>query len=237
MLTRSLVAALLPIACLVAVAAPTEQAETHAPGASAELNRRFVDPELDVDRWVRNFEGESREVFAARHEVIEATGAKPGDRVADVGAGTGLFTRLFAEKVGSTGWVHAVEISPGFLQHINASVAEAGIENVTAVFGRTDSIQLPPASVDLVFLCDTYHHLEEVAPTMASIRRALMPGGRLVVVDFDRIPGTSREWVLNHVRAGKEVVRSEIEAAGFAFVADAEIPQFEENYLVVFRKK
>ena len=57
-----------------------------------------------------------------------------------------------------------------------------------------------------------------------------------MIVDFERIPGTTREWLLDHVRAGKEVFRAEIEAAGFTFVEEVEISGFEENYLLIFKK-
>ena len=220
-----------------AVQAQTQNEEPEPTGASPDLNKEFVDPELDVDKWIERFEGESREVFVGRHDVLRATGVRPGDRVADVGAGTGLYTRLFAEAVGEKGWVHAIDIGPGFLQHINSTSAEAGLANVTAVLGRVDSVTLPPDAVDLVFICDTYHHFEAVEPTMASIHQALVRGGRLVVIDFDRIPEQSREWILDHVRAGKDESRREIEAAGFSFVEEIEIPGFEENYLLVFKKK
>jgi predicted methyltransferase len=228
-------ASLLVLAPFMAVAADGEKPDVT--GAPAELNRNFIDPELDVDTWVERFEGESREVFSSRHDVLQATGVRAGDRVADIGAGTGLYTRLFAEAVGKDGWVHAVDIGPGFLQHINRTVAAAGLGNVTAVLGRIDSITLPVGSVDLAFLCDTYHHLEAVEPTLASIHRALVRGGRLVVVDFERIPGQSREWLLDHMRAGKDEFRREIEAAGFSFVEEVEIPGFEENYFLRFKKK
>jgi predicted methyltransferase len=206
-------------------------------GAPAKLNERFVDPELQVDTWVERFEGESREVFAARHEVLSATEVAVGDRVVDIGAGTGLYTQLFAEAVGEKGWVYAVDISPPFLVHINRKAAEVGLANVTTVLGHVDSIQLPPASVEHAFVCDTYHHLEAVEPMLASIHRALVSGGQLVVIDFDRIPGQSREWILDHVRAGKGEFRAEIEAAGFVFVEEVEIPAFEENYFIKFKKK
>ena len=64
-----------------------------------------------------------------------------------------------------------------------------------------------------------------------------MTGGRLVVIDFDRIPGKSRQWILDHTRAGKEVFRAEIEAAGFEFVEEVKIPGFVENYFLKFEKK
>ena len=227
-------ALLLTLAPIAAAACGEEPAVT---GAPAELNRRFIDPEMDVDEWIEIFEGESREVFVARHDVLRAAGVQTGDRVADIGAGTGLYTRLFAAAVGKDGWVHAVDIGPGFLQHINRTATAAGLANVTAILGRIDSIALPPGSVDLAFLCDTYHHLEVVEPMLASIHLALARGGRLVVVDFDRIPGQSREWLLDHMRAGKDVFRREIEAAGFAFVEEVEIPGLEENYFLEFKKK
>lgn len=233
-LKRTAAALLLTLAPITAAASVEEPAVT---GAPAELNRRFIDPELDVDTWVERFEGESREVFAARHDVLRATGVRTGDRVADIGAGTGLYTRLFAEAVGKDGWVYAVDIGPNFLLHINRTVSEAGLANVTAVLGRIDSVALPPESVDLAFLCDTYHHLEAVEPMLASIHRSLARDGRLVVVDFERIPGQSREWVLDHMRAGKDEFRREIEAAGFAFVEEVEIPGFEENFFLEFKKK
>jgi len=71
---------------------------------------------------------------------------------------------------------------------------------------------------------------------LASIRQALRPGGRLVIVDFERIPGQSREWVLGHVRAGKDIVRQEVKAAKFQFVGEKDIEGLEENYVMVFKK-
>jgi predicted methyltransferase len=216
---------------------PTGNEEEKASGASPELNARFVDPELDVDEWIERFEVESREVYAARNEVLRATGIRAGSRVADIGAGTGFFTRMFAEAAGSSGWVYAVEISPRFLEHINRWASDADADNVTAILGRTDDISLPPGSVDLVFICDTYHHFEAVVPTLASIRRALAPGGVLVLIDFEKIPGKSSEFIMGHVRAGKEVFRAEIEAQGFAFVEEVELPALEENYLLKFKRE
>ena len=65
--------------------------------------------------------------------------------------------------------------------------------------------------------------------------QALVPGGELVIIDFERIPGVSRDWLLEHVRAGKETVREEIEMAGFDFLEEVEVPAFKENYLLRFR--
>lgn len=203
---------------------------------SSEINRDFLDPNLDIDRWLSRFEIESREIFARRLEILKQCDLKERSAVADIGAGTGLFTRLFAHEVGPQGQVFAVEISPVFLQHINQQAKASDLNNITGVLCREDSVNLPAQSIDLAFVCDTYHHFAFPSDTLASIHRALRPDGLLVVVDFERIPGQSREWVLNHVRAGKETVRTEIEAAGFKFQDEPDVAGLEENYLLKFRR-
>ncbi len=205
------------------------------PGTST-INDAFTNPDLNVDEWVGKFEIESREIFVAREEILAACELKPGMHIADVGAGTGLFTRMFAKATGENGWVYAIEIAPRFIEHINRMSRDEGLANITGVLATQDSIALPPSSVDLVFICDTYHHFENPPATLASIHRALKPGGQLVVVDFERIPGTSRDWILSHVRGGKEVFRGEIEAAGFTFVEQRYVDKLTENYFLRFRK-
>jgi len=200
------------------------------------INDNFKDPDLDVDEWIGRFEVESREVYGARKEVLAACEIKPGDRIADIGAGTGFYSQLFARLTAGEGWVFSVDISTQFLQHIAKRSQVDGLENITAVLGTDTSVRLPPDSVDLVFVCDTYHHFESPASTMASIYEALKPGGRLVLIDFERIPGVSREFILGHVRADKETFREEVEETGFRFVDEVKIEAFKENYLLRFEK-
>lgn len=233
-LQRLFILLLIPVG-LACAGMPSPMAEQDSKSVRPGINDRFLSPELDVDKWVATFEGESREVFSARHEVVAQCELQPGQRIADIGAGTGLYTRLFAEATGEEGWVYAVDISSRFLEHINQE--SAGNANITAVLGQEDSVRLPPASIDLAFLCDTYHHFEYPQASLRSIHKALAPGGSLVVIDFERIHGESREWIVDHVRAGKEVFREEIEAAGFEFVEEKQIAGFRENYFLKFRKK
>lgn len=209
-----------------------KQEESVRPG----INERFLDPELKVEDFVARWEVESREVYTERERVLELCGVRKGMRVADVGSGTGLYTRIFAEAVGDEGWVYAVDIAPRFLEHIRSWSRNENVDHVSAVLCRDNSIDLPPESVDVVFLCDTYHHFEYPISSSTSILRALKPGGSLVVVDFERIPGVSREWILGHVRAGKDVVKREILSAGFTFRDEVKVPGFKENYLLRFTK-
>jgi ubiquinone/menaquinone biosynthesis C-methylase UbiE/protein tyrosine phosphatase (PTP) superfamily phosphohydrolase (DUF442 family) len=203
----------------------------------ADINKDFLDPNLDVQRWIDRFELESREIFAARQSILKATGVKPGQRIADIGAGTGLFTKLFAEATGPSGWVYAVDISPNFIEHIRTQLDKSDIRFASPVLSSQKSVTLPPDSVDLAFVCDTYHHFEFVPETLQSIHSALVDGGTLVVIDFERIPGKSRQWVIDHVRGDKTRFREEIEAGGFEFLEEVKIPEFNENYLLKFRKQ
>lgn len=211
----------------------SENQQNSQPG----INDRFLDPQLDVSEWLGRFEIESREVYAARTRVLDACGIKPGMAVADIGAGTGFYSRLFAAAAGDEGWVYAVDISPRFLEHINHQAQQENLRNLTCVLCTDRSSNLPPNSVDVVFICDTYHHFEHPQLTLASIHQALKPGGRLIVIDFERIPGVSREFILGHVRAGKEVFQSEIVEAGFSQIDEVRIPTFQENYLLRFQKE
>jgi SAM-dependent methyltransferase/protein tyrosine phosphatase (PTP) superfamily phosphohydrolase (DUF442 family) len=200
------------------------------------INSNFLSPDLNPDDFVKRFEIESREVYSARMEVLKACGVKPGQTVADIGAGTGLYTRLFANEVGPEGWVYAVDISPRLIQHIMDKAKAIELANITGVLCPEDSVSLPPNSIDLAFVCDTYHHFEFPSSTLRSILSSLKPGGQFIVIDFKRIEGVTRPWLMEHVRAGQEVFQSEIEEAGFELIGEEEIPGFEENYFLRFRK-
>lgn len=217
----------LSLAGVAALATPAQEKSVR-PG----INKPFENP--DINEYVGKFEIESREVFAKRKEIVAACKIKPGMAIADIGAGTGLFTRLFAKEVGDKGKVFAVDISPKFIEHIQKTSKDLGLKNIAGVVCKPDSVELPENSIDLAFLCDTYHHFEFPFKTLASIHKALRPGGRMVVVDFKRIPGVSSEWILNHVRAGQDVVTKEILSVGFSLADEPKILQ--ENYCLVFDK-
>lgn len=218
---------------LVAIAVTATAVRAQETSVKPGVNDSFRDP--NVKEFVGRFEVESREVYARRKEIIAACPVKPGMTVADIGAGTGLFTRLFAEAVGSDGRVIAVDIARKFLDHIEQTSRESGLKNVETVLCTADSTELPPESIDLAFICDTYHHFEFPLKTMASLNRALKPGGRVVLIDFRRIPGTSTDWVLNHVRAGQEIFESEIVQSGFLKTSELS-DLLAENYFVIFTK-
>jgi ubiquinone/menaquinone biosynthesis C-methylase UbiE len=218
-------------------ASPQETPATDPQSVKPGINDRFIDPELNVKEWIDRFEVESREVYHARKEIMRHLKLQPGDRIADVGAGTGFFTLLMSKAVSPDGWAYAVDISPKFVEHLVKQFDGRSINNVTTVMCDDDSVCLPPASIDVAFICDVYHHFEYPGETMKSIRKALVDKGRVVVIDFERIPGVSREWTLGHVRADRQTFIDEIQSAGFELIAQREIAGFKENYYLEFRKK
>ena len=226
---------LLALACLLPLH-PAAQAGAAGESVNPGINEKFLAADLDPEEWAGIFEAESREPYAARDAVVAALGVEAGGAVADVGAGTGAYLHALAGAVGEGGRVFAVDLAPAFVARLRDRAAADGLSQVTPVLCSEKSVLLPAASCDLVFSSDVYHHFEFPAATLASIFSALRPGGRLAVLDFERVPGVSREWVLGHVRAGKETVRAEIEAAGFVFESEPDVPGLEENYLIVFRK-
>jgi ubiquinone/menaquinone biosynthesis C-methylase UbiE len=199
---------------------------------SPGINQYYEDP--NYRQWVATFERPGREIYDRRHEIANVTGLRPGMVVADVGAGTGLFTRLFAPMVGNEGRVIAVDISRGFIENILRTSRQQGLANVEGVVDTATDVSLPAASVDLVFVCDTYHHFEYPQRMLESIYEALRPGGELVVIDFRRIPGYSSPWVMQHVRAGKPTVVKEIESAGFRLTEHRDF--LRTNYFLRFQK-
>jgi len=198
------------------------------------INDSFL-AQRSVATWQERFEVESREIWTDRERLVDAVDVFRGADVADIGAGTGFIARMFADRVGDLGQVYAVDLMPYFVSHIRDGAIANGYANLVAVQCTERSVELPANSVDIVFTCDTYHHFEYPSDSLASIWNALRPGGRLVVVDFIRIPGVSRPFVLGHVRAGEEVVTREIQEAGFEKIGEDRFLQ--ENYILHFRKR
>jgi ubiquinone/menaquinone biosynthesis C-methylase UbiE len=241
-------AGLAALAALLAAACTARRDELANPVATpagnvakvdvAQINEKFRHV-ANVGEWVASFEGNQREISAQRLLITAACRLAPGMRIADVGAGTGLFEPLFSTLVGPTGHVFALDISPEFVAHLERRVVLEALANVDVVKCPDDATGLPPASVDVVFVCDVYHHFEHPEKNLASLRATLKSSGRLVVVDFDRVEGRSSDFVLHHVRAGAGQFTQEILAAGFALERGEnaeEAAALKESWLAVFVK-
>lgn len=198
------------------------------------INKRWRSDEIGP--LIGTLETESREIFSGRFKLAAVIGPPPGTVIADIGAGSGFMTNIFARQVGDQGKVYAVDINAVMLGHVAEGAKSEGLANVETVLCTDKSTELPAESIDMAFICDTYHHFEYPMNTMTSLWRALRPGGQVVVVDFHRIEGVTSPFFMEHVRAGEEVFTQEIIDAGFELVNDHEVEFLSENYVLRFRK-
>ncbi len=197
------------------------------------INDPFQKP--TPSEFLEKFEVESREIFAKRTQIVAAANVTPGSVVADIGAGTGLFTRLLAKATGPAGKVVAVDIAQSFLDHVAATCKAEQIQNVSLQLCNQESCLLAPNSIDVAFVCDTYHHFEFPFKTASSIFKALKADGKLVLIDLHRTEGVSSEWAMKHVRADRDTVQKEIASCGFV-LSDSPDVGLKENYFLIFKK-
>jgi predicted methyltransferase len=219
------------------VADSDDGADAEAPAVDPELNARYRE-EREVETWEKRFERQGREVADRKPEVLAALALEPGQTVADIGAGTGLYTLDLAKAVGPRGRVMAVDVQDYFLEHLAAEAEQAGFDNVQTVRATQKSVELAPGTVDLAFFCDAFHHVEYPKSYLATVFAALRPGGRLALIEFRRPDEQSVDpdgaWLREHIRASPEQFRREFEAAGFVFRNEHDL--FEENFFYVFEK-
>jgi ubiquinone/menaquinone biosynthesis C-methylase UbiE len=153
--------------------------------------------------------------------LTEWLGVRPGSQIADVGAGSGKFSIALARRVGTGGKVYATELDPARLAEIRQAATAAGLSTIEVIEGAVASTNLPAACCDAIFSRAVYHHLTEPAAINDDLRRALRPGGRLLVIDFE--PGGVMDWIGKPATAGrhgghgtpKTTVVREVTAAGF----------------------
>ena len=222
---------------VASTAEATKSQEKRAENIPSGINDSFLDPNMNVEQFIKRFEVESREVFACRSQILEAIQLKPGLAVADVGAGTGLYLRPLSRSVGDEGKVYAIDIAPKFVKHLRDRANEEKLGNVDVVL--CSDVNLKGNSIDRAFLCDVYHHFEYPEGSLKSIHRAMRTGGKLILVDFHRAPDVSperKQWLQGHIRAPLETFKQEIIDAGFQFEEQVAIDGFSENYLLRFSK-
>ena len=170
----------------------------------------------------------SRDAWQKPKEVIEKLAITPGSRVADLGAGGGYFTWYLARAIGPQGTVYAVDIDETGLGIIEKEMNARGIHNVVPIHAEAGDAKLSEP-VDLVFSCDTYHHMNDRIAYFRSLTRYLKPGGRVAILDFH--PHGFFSGLLGHGSAAEEV-RREMEAAGYRRIADFDI--IETQHFQVF---
>lgn len=182
----------------------------------------------ELKRW--GYEGWGRDGWQQPERVLAALQLQPGQRVADIGSGGGYFTVRFARAVGSEGRIFAADIDAQMNDYVARRAAELGLDNVETVLAATDDPRLPTDGVDLIFICNTYHHLQDRIAYFRGLQRYLRPGGRVAIVDFRRDAHFLIRWSGHYTDAGE--IRRELEAAGYAPVANHEF--LSRQHFLVF---
>ena len=184
----------------------------------------------DTDRWVAEFENAERDRIQKPDEVVAALKLRSSDRIADIGAGTGYFARRFARAAGE-GTVYAVDLEPNMLRYVAKRARAEGQKNIVPVLALPDSPMLPPDSVDVIFICNTIHHIENRDAYYQLLRESLSPGGRLAIVDF-RKDAELEEGPPPEMRLDRMELERELSQAGFRLVEEHEF--LPHQYFVIF---
>lgn len=187
-------------------------------------------PPASTHEYIKSLEDPGRGEWQKPEEVIEKLELKPGDSVADLGAGSGYFSVRLARAVGPAGKVYAVDIAEQMLAYIEQRAKGEHLANVLNVLADPHDPKLSPGSLDLIFICDTLHHISERAEYYPLLARALKPGGRLVNIDFQKRPlpfGPPLE-----MKIAKEAVIEEVKPAGFRLVKDYDFLPYQ--YFLIF---
>jgi len=210
----------------------TSYSQTQEENVRPGINNSYYD--ADFEQWVNTFESPGREVYDKKNIILQTLQIQPGMKIADIGAGTGLYTIPLAQQVGTTGLVYAVDISENFVKNVNLRAEKKGLHNVLGHVNSQTEIGLPKNSIDLAFICNTYHHFEYPITTLKSIYQSLGSEGKLVIIDYKREPKISSSWVMGHVRADTDKVIKEVESVGFKLVNKHNV--LKKNYFLSFKK-
>lgn len=183
-------------------------------GTAFGQQRRSADQDYPVPNPTER--DRKRDEWQRPAEVLDALGLKSGQRVADIGSGSGYFTFHLAARVGPEGKVYAVDIDDAALKKLRARQEQQRLTQIETILGESADPRLP-GELDAVLIVDTYHEFREYNQTMQAVWRALKPGGRLVLIDGEGPAGRPRtEYHRLHVIPA-ELVREEITHAGFIF--------------------
>jgi len=184
----------------------------------------------DSKAYIALLEDPARDAYQKPHEVVMALGLKDGERIADIGAGSGYFSLRFARHVGAGGQVLAVDINPDMVVHLNRRIREAGLENVRTILAPPDDPLLATSSVDRVFICETWHHIADHALYLGHLKKALKPGGQVIIIDFHK--KATEIGPPAEMRVARDDVVNEFRQAGFQLAKEHNILPYQ--YFLVF---
>jgi 2-polyprenyl-3-methyl-5-hydroxy-6-metoxy-1,4-benzoquinol methylase len=185
-----------------------------------------------ADEWIRTLETPSRLESLKIYETLAALKLKPGQIVADIGAGTGVFTIPLAQATKPGGTVYAEDIDQALLDVISEKATEQGMTNVQAVLGEFGDPDLP-ADIDLAFINDVLHHIKDRAAYLKTLAAYLKPGGRIAIIEL--IPGQGGHKGEPELQVSQEEATKWMADAGLKPVD--QIKLFTDRWFVIYGKQ
>lgn len=179
--------------------------------------------------WLKTLESANRVAKLKVDEAVAALQLQPDDVVADIGAGSGVFTLPLAKAV-ARGRVYAVDIDQGLVDHIAAKAKAAKADHVRPVLGKFTDPNLPARDVDVAFIYDVLHHIEDRAAYLRNLAPYLKPGGRIAVIDFHPELGPHKNDP--KLQITREQTREWMVAAGLKVVAEHRL--YDDKWFVVY---
>jgi ubiquinone/menaquinone biosynthesis C-methylase UbiE len=188
---------------------------TLAGPALAEDQHQHRRPD-DINQYLEHLDSTERDHYQKPSEVIEALRLKPGMAVADLGSGSGYFTRRFIEAVTETGMVYAVDVEPEMLAYAKESVIHMHTAYTAEfILAQPDNPKLQFASVDLLFVCNTIHHLENRSKYFSDLKSSLKSGARIAIIDFYPDERSGDLGFPKHHLVPRDTIVQEMAAAGY----------------------
>jgi ubiquinone/menaquinone biosynthesis C-methylase UbiE len=187
----------------------------------------------DPKAYIAALEDPKRDAYQKPQEVLAALDIKPGEIIADIGAGSGYFTFRFARHVSERGTIYAVDVSPDMVLHINRTIRDLKITNVVSILADSDDPLLPVPSVNRFFFSDSWHHIENRAKYLLLMKKLLKPNGEVVMIDFHK-----RETPVGpplKMRIAREDLIKQLTGNGFQVVKEHTFLPFQ--YFIVFTAK
>lgn len=167
----------------------------------------------DIEKWAARFEDPERAEWQKPEEVLKHLNLRAGDVIADIGAGTGYFTRRFAEAVGPRGKALGLDIEPAMVEYMKEDARKLNLDNYVARLVKPGDPDLSPQSVNVIFMCNTLHHIEDRVTYLRRLSKNLKPDGRIVIVDYYKRP--LRVGPSPAIKLAKDQVIREFQEAGY----------------------
>ncbi|MCS6285411.1 MAG: methyltransferase domain-containing protein [Nitrospira sp.] len=188
---------------------------TLAGPAFAEEQHQHRRPD-DIKQYLEHLDSTERDRYQKPSEVIDALKLKPGMAVADLGSGSGYFTRRFIEAVTETGMVYAVDVEPEMLAYAKESVIHMHTAYTAEfILAQPDNPKLQFASVDLLFVCNTIHHLENRSKYFSDLKSSLKSGARIAIIDFYPDERSGDLGFPKHHLVARDTIVQEMTTAGY----------------------